>query len=89
MIEGPDGLREALLAEPERFVQTFIERLMTYAIGRPLQYYDMPRVREVLRASREDGYRFSSIVMGIVESDGFQSRQFAPQEAAATVASND
>jgi hypothetical protein len=67
-------LREALLEQPDQFVQTFTERLMTYALGRPLEFYDMPVVRQVLRRSAADEYRFSSIVMGIVESDAFQKQ---------------
>jgi hypothetical protein len=73
-LNGPDGLREALLVQPDQFVQTFTERLMTYALGRPLEFYDMPVVRQVLRRSAADEYRFSSIVMGIVESDAFQKQ---------------
>ncbi|HEY8520585.1 MAG TPA: DUF1592 domain-containing protein [Gammaproteobacteria bacterium] len=86
-LEGVDGLREALLERPEQFVQTFIERLLTYALGRPLQYYDMPVVRSILRRSAEDDYRFSSVVMGIVESVPFTHRGLPPVEG--TVAAAD
>lgn len=78
-LRGPDDLREALLRRPEQFVQTFTERLMAYALGRTLQYRDMPAVRKIVRDAADDDYRFSSIVRGIVESAQFQIR-IVPQE---------
>ncbi len=77
LVRGPDDLRKALLAQPDRFVQTLTEKLMTYALGRTLEYYDMPAVRSIVRASAGDGYRFSSIVTQIVLSDAFQKRRAA------------
>jgi hypothetical protein len=71
-LKGPDDLRNALLARREQFVQTFTENLMTFALGRGLKYYDMPRVREIVRASASQNYRLSAIVLGIVGSDAFQ-----------------
>ena len=73
-LEGPNGLREALLRDPDRFAQMLIEKLMTYGLGRPVQYYDMPSVRRILRRSADDDYRFSSLVLGIVTSDPFQQQ---------------
>jgi hypothetical protein len=73
-VSGPQDLRQALLRKPEQFVQTFTEKLLTYAIGRSVEYYDMPAVRKIVRDSARDGYRFSSIVMGIVQSAPFQMR---------------
>ena len=73
-LEGPNGLREALLRDPERFAQMLTEKLMTYALGRPVQYYDMPAVRRILRSSADNDYRFSSLVLGIVTSDPFQQQ---------------
>ena len=71
---GPNGLREALLRDPDRFAQMLIEKLMTYGLGRPVQYYDMPAVRQILRRSADDDYRFSSLILGIVTSDPFQQQ---------------
>ncbi len=74
-LNGPVDLRNALLKHPEEFVQTFTERLLTYALGRTLQYYDMPIVRKIVRDTKRDGWRFDSIVMSIVQSEAFQMRQ--------------
>jgi hypothetical protein len=68
-------LRKALLKHPEEFVQTFTERLLTYALGRTLEYYDMPVVRKIVRDAKRDNYRFDAIVMAIVESEPFRLRQ--------------
>jgi hypothetical protein len=73
-LRGPNGLRDALLREPERFAQMLTEKLLTYALGRPVQYYDMPAVRQIVHESAKDDYRFSSLVVGIVESDPFQQQ---------------
>jgi hypothetical protein len=74
-VNGPADLRRALVADPGQFVQTLTEKLMTYALGRTMEYYDMPTVRQIVRDAAEDDYRFSSIVMGIVRSPAFQMRQ--------------
>ena len=66
---GPDDLRNALLANPEQFVQTLTEKLMTYALGRTVEYHDMPTVRAIVRATAADDYRFSSLVTNIVNSE--------------------
>ena len=76
-VGGPDDLRRALVAEPDRFVQTLTENLFTYALGRTLDYRDMPQVREIVRRAEKEGYRFESIVLGIVESDAFRKREAA------------
>ncbi len=68
---GPDTLRDVLLARPEQFVQTLTEKLMTYALGRLVEYEDMPRVRAIVRDARADDYRFSALVRGVVHSDAF------------------
>ncbi|RYG70958.1 DUF1592 domain-containing protein, partial [bacterium] len=68
---GPDTLRDALLADPDQFVQTFTEKLMTYALGRLVEHEDMPRVRAIVRDAKSKDYRFSSIVLGVVHSDAF------------------
>jgi len=72
--EGPEGMRRALLREPQRFVATVTEKLMTYALGRNVEAYDMPAVRAIVRDAEHNDYRFSSIVLGIVRSTPFQMR---------------
>ena len=71
-LEGVTGLRDALVKRPEIFVGTLTEKLMTYGLGRGLGYYDMPAVRKVVRDASTRGYRFSSLVLGIVSSVPFQ-----------------
>jgi hypothetical protein len=73
-INGVVTLRQALLRQPDLFVGTVTEKLMIYALGRGLQPYDMPSVRAIVRATASNNYRFSSIVMGIVNSMPFQKR---------------
>jgi hypothetical protein len=77
IIRGPDDVRAALLKEDDQFVQTLTEKLMVFALGRELTYRDMPTVRGIARDAEAEGYRFSSIVMGIVNSEQFQ-KQTAP-----------
>ncbi|MCY4028404.1 MAG: DUF1592 domain-containing protein, partial [Acidobacteria bacterium] len=72
--EGPTGMRRALLRDPERFVATVAEKLLTYALGRNLESYDMPAVRAIVRGAAADDHRFSSVVLGIVQSTPFQMR---------------
>jgi hypothetical protein len=73
-VSGPNDVRRILLEHPAQFVQSLTENLMTYAIGRTLDYRDMPQVRDIVRASAKDDYRFWSLVMGVVESPQFQMR---------------
>ena len=72
---GPAGLRSVLVANPDRFVRTFTRKLLTYALGRGLEHYDMPAVRAITRDAARDSYRTSSIVLGIVKSVPFQMRR--------------
>ncbi|HEV8416167.1 MAG TPA: DUF1592 domain-containing protein [Bryobacteraceae bacterium] len=72
-VNGPSDLRNALLQHPEQFVQTFTEKMMTYALGRGIEYFDMPSVRKIVKDAKRDDYKFSSIVMGIVAAPAFQS----------------
>jgi hypothetical protein len=74
--EGADGLRAALLRS-DRFVATLTEKMMTYALGRGLEYYDAPAVRAILRDGSRDEYRFSSLVVGVVQSAPFRMRKAA------------
>ena len=71
-INGPIELRQALLRRPDQFVQALTTKLMMYALGRELEYFDMPQVRAVVRAAEDDDYRFAAIVAGIVNSDSFR-----------------
>jgi hypothetical protein len=73
-VNGVVELREALTRDPELFAGTFTERLLTYALGRGLDYRDMPSVRKIVREAAAQNYRFSAIVMGIVRSTPFQMR---------------
>jgi hypothetical protein len=84
-VEGPGDLRAALLQRPEQFVQTFTEALLTYALGRTLEYTDMPAVRKIVREAARDDYRFRSIVWQIVTSEPFLLRR-VPQPDAPLVA---
>ena len=74
------GLRAALLARPDRFVGTLTEKLLTYALGRGLEPYDMPAVRRIVRAAADEEYRLSAVVLGIVESLPFRERRTAEAE---------
>jgi hypothetical protein len=74
-VEGPTTLREALLADPDQFIQTMTEKLLTYALGRGLEPTDMPVVRSIVSAAENDDYRMSAIVMGIVESTPFRMKR--------------
>ena len=73
-VDGPVSLRQALLKRPEGFVGTLTAKLLTYALGRRLEYYDMPVVRRIVSDAARRDYRFSSIVMGVVTSTPFQMR---------------
>jgi len=72
-IDGVNALREALLKRPEVIVGTTVEKLMTYALGRGVEPYDMPAVRAIVRGAARDGYRFSSVIRGIVTSTPFET----------------
>jgi hypothetical protein len=69
------GLEAALLRRPEVFVGTFTEKLLTYALGRGVEYYDAPATRAIVRSARVHDYRVSSIILGVVKSQPFQMRK--------------
>jgi hypothetical protein len=71
-IEGPDGLRNALLRHKDVFLLSFTRSLMTYALGRRVEAFDMPTVRRIIRDAERQNYRISAFVNGIVESDAFR-----------------
>jgi hypothetical protein len=72
--QGVDGLEQGLLERPELFVATMAEKLLTYAIGRGHVAFDAPAVRQAVRRAAADDYRFSSLILGIVQSTPFQMR---------------
>ena len=72
---GVAGLEQALLDRPELFVRTLTEKLLTFALGRGVEYYDAPAVRKIVRDARDDDYRFSPLILGIVNSTPFQMRK--------------
>ena len=74
VFDGPAGLKAALLAHPDRFVTTVTEKLLTYAIGRGVEHYDAPAVRAITRAAARDGYRLTTLILGVVESPPFRMR---------------
>ena len=73
--EGPSGLRDLLLGQEERFAETVTEKLLTYALGRGVEYYDGPAVRTITRDAAASDYRWSQVILGIVESTPFQMRR--------------
>ena len=74
-INGPKSLRDALLKRPEPMIQTFTEALMSYALGRRIEYYDMPTIRQIARDAEAQGNRMSAFVLGVVQSPAFRMSQ--------------
>jgi hypothetical protein len=72
--DGVPGLKAALVARADQFVDTFTERLLTYALGRPVAHFDLPVIRHIVRNAQPGGYRLSAIVGGIVRSTPFQMK---------------
>ena len=77
-IEGPVELREQLASRPAGFAQVVVEKLLMYALGRELEYFDMPQVRAVVRNAAEENYKWSSLVLGVVGTDAFRKQGPAP-----------
>ena len=84
-VDGVVSLRNALLSRPELFVNTLTGKLLTYALGRGLDYRDMPAVRAIVRDAARKNYRFSSLILGVADSMPFQMRMAAPVEQEAYV----
>jgi hypothetical protein len=82
-LSGPASLREALIAHSESIIRNFTENLMAYALGRRVEYYDQPAIRSIGRKAAQNGNRFSSFVLGVVNSPAFQ---MARAEAVTTTA---
>ena len=90
-LAGPSDLHQALAARGDQLAQIITEKLMTYAVGRHLDFRDMPTVRRIVREARDNNYRFESIVLGVVNSDAFRRRAPAaplPATRTAQVATN-
>ena len=79
-VDGVNTLRKALLRQPELFVGTLTEKLLIFALGRGLGYYDMPSVRAIVRDAARQDYRFSSLILGVVKSTPFQKRIVAADD---------
>jgi hypothetical protein len=73
-VNGPVGLRTALLRYSPQFTRMFVEKMMTYAIGRGMEYTDMPTIRGIVRDVSKENNRFSSVVLAVVKSNQFQMR---------------
>jgi hypothetical protein len=74
-VSSPTDLRKALTRDPQQFVQTFVQKLLMYALGRPVDNADMPFVRQIVRESAKGNYRFSQVIEKIVESEPFLKKQ--------------
>jgi mono/diheme cytochrome c family protein len=83
-IDGPGGLRQALMVRSDIVLRTFTENLMSYALGRRVEYTDEPTVRSIVRRASENDHRFSSFVLGIAESVAFQMNRLGPTGTAAS-----
>ena len=79
-VDGVVALRQAILSRQEVFVQTVTEKLLTYALGRGLDYRDQPAVRAIVRDSRKSNYRLSSLILGVIESAPFRMNTVAPSQ---------
>ena len=81
---GPADLAKVLASHGDQFANTIVQRLMTYAVGRPVDYHDMPTVRRITREAAAKNYTFESIVLGVVNSDAFRKRAPTPLPALVT-----
>ncbi|MBM3772007.1 MAG: DUF1585 domain-containing protein [Acidimicrobiia bacterium] len=75
VFNGPSELRKVLMAHQDEFAAMLTKKLLTYALGRGAEYYDMPAVRRILREAKSSNYRWSALILGIVKSDPFQLRK--------------
>jgi hypothetical protein len=82
-VNGPVELRQALLRYSPQFVRMITEKLMTYGLGRGVEYYDMPVIRSVVHDAAKNDYRFSSLLMGVIKSPPFQMRTRLDESSAA------
>src|SRR5690606_14922192 len=80
-VRGPEDLREALVARPEQFVQALTEKLMTFALGRTVEYYDVPTIRAIVDEAEASDYRFDTLIRGIINRPAFRMRAAPEAEA--------
>jgi hypothetical protein len=80
-VTGPQDLQAALRANPEQFVHAMTEKLMVYALGRNVEYFDMPAVRRIVHDAAADDYRFASILLGVASSDAFRMKRLPARQA--------
>jgi hypothetical protein len=83
-MEGAAGLRSALLKHKDAFLMTFAENLMTYALGRRVEAYDMPALRAIVRDAAKQGDRIGAFIAGVTRSTAFQMSRHAPAETTAS-----
>ena len=79
VFEGPAGLKKVLLAHRDEFAETVAEKMLVYALGRGIEYYDFPAVRGITREAAKDDYRMSALIAAIVKSTPFQMRRTSDQ----------
>jgi hypothetical protein len=83
-VDGPQDLRAALLERSDQFVQTLTEKLMIYALGRTVEYHDMPAIRKVVREASEEDYTFASVVTALARSEPFRMKRIPDVETELT-----
>ena len=76
-VSGVGGLRDAIMSRPEVFYRIFTENMMAYALGRRVEYFDQPAIRQITRDAAKDDYRLSAFVLGVVNTPGFRSSRAA------------
>src|SRR2546422_11660432 len=74
-LEGPSGLRNVLLSRPDEFAAVFAEKMLVYALGRRVEYYDFPAIRKIVREAARQDYRWSSLILATTKSMPFQMRR--------------
>ena len=80
-ITNPDELQSVLLSKPVPLVRNFAKNLMAYALGRRVEYYDMPTIRKIVKEAEADGYRMSSFIKGVINSEAFKMKRIPELEA--------
>jgi hypothetical protein len=68
-------LEDALLKRPVPLIRTFVQNLMEYAVGRPMEYYDQPAIRKIVKTTEADKYPMVSLIMGVIQSQAFQMKR--------------
>ena len=84
-IANPDDLQSVLLSRPAPLVRNFTSNLMAYALGRRVEYYDMPTVRKIVKEAETNDYRLSSFIRGVVNSEAFKMKRIPEVETVVSV----